>query len=539
MNCIYIAITTIIADPEAKLYKNHQKGAMLANDLRADKGGYSTSENITIIGGIWDSFRETKKDKGTESFRFIHGTNITIKDATICNVPVNSHLITFAGIKDGLIDNCTLYGYTGTVLKEAIQLDIVHNDVVVPSMQAEDILYDDLPCDGITISNCEIYDYPRAIGSHTSVKGVFHKNIVIKNNTLHDLDEAAIKAYDYINLQVIGNTIYNAKVGVFAYTYLSNQQNHYFDPLNTTKKESRPKNYNILIKDNYIHDITKYKSGTTYTYGDAIRAYGISTRPLYGVTITGNKIEEVERFGIYSSGTPNVSITDNSVLKTSDSGIYISNGSKFSTITNNTLTETGSGNTESGAIGISICNDVDISNNTITKSGNNGITLLKESISCDITDNTITSPGANGIYLSNQSNENYITNNLIKYYKTNGIYMENINSVKISDNSIYATTGNKSKDGICIIGTGSKKSSFTIDNNYIKDTSGYGIYLINAPGTLIHFNTIIHNVKFGIYLDKGSNNSKICYNTVNSTSGNGGIEVTESKKVLSYSNYGK
>ena len=106
--------TTIKADPNAKLNKNHQKGSIITNDLSKDKGGYTTSENITIIGGIWDSANISRLNSGTESFRFIHATNITIKDATICNVPQGSHLITFAGVKDSLIDNCTLYGYVGT-----------------------------------------------------------------------------------------------------------------------------------------------------------------------------------------------------------------------------------------------------------------------------------------------------------------------------------------------------------------------------------------------------------------------------------------
>ncbi len=184
----------------------------------------------------------------SESFRFIHASDITIQNATICNVPEGSKLILFAGVRNSIVDGCTLYGYQGSTPKEAIQLDIVHDDVLVPSMQMNEIHYDDLPCDGITITNNEVYDYPRAIGSHTSIKGVFHKNITISNNNFHDITEAAIKAYHYVNVLISNNIITNASAGVIVYTYINDSGIHYMNPLPGTIQEGLPENYHISIE---------------------------------------------------------------------------------------------------------------------------------------------------------------------------------------------------------------------------------------------------------------------------------------------------
>ncbi|MDF2800975.1 MAG: Parallel beta-helix repeat [Anaerocolumna sp.] len=358
--------TSIQADKNAKLLKNHQRGAMIANDLSNDKGGYATTENITISGGIWDSSRIAELNKGTESLRFIHTTNVTIKNATICNVPDGSHMITLAGVANGTIKNCTLYGYNGSMLKEAIQLDIVHDNVIVPSMQEKYLTYDDLACDNILITGCNIYNYSRAIGSHTSVKGVFHKNITIQNNMLHELQDTAIKAYNYINLKVSDNTIYNASMGILVYTYIKNEGKHYLDALETTNQVSLPKDYNITIKNNIIYNIAEANSSKTATWGDAIRTIGVSSRPLSGVTIFNNTIKNVKRYGIFLEGTTTSNISRNDISDTTNSGIYLISGSHNAKIAYNTLQKIGLLNQNSGGIGLNESKKATIINNTLT-----------------------------------------------------------------------------------------------------------------------------------------------------------------------------
>lgn len=504
--------TTIVADPNARMLKNHLKGGILANDLTHDKGGYNTSDNITVIGGIWDSSKIQNLGKGTEGFRFIHASNITIKDATICNVPGGSHLITFGGVKNALVDNCTLYGYAGNTLKEAIQIDIVHNNTILPSMQSKILVYDDLPCDGISITNCDIYDYPRAIGSHTSVKGVFHKNIVISGNQLHDLSEAAVKAFNYVNLEISSNTIKNTGLGILAYTYISNQ--YYLDALTATKQEPLPDNYNIVIKNNHIQDIREYQSSSGPLWGDGIRTIGNTERPLTGVTIANNTIRNTARYGMFLEGSVNLNIAGNTITETKKNGIYLISGSNSALITENILTKTGAIGTTEGGIGLAASSQAAITNNSISAPGKSGIFLYNQSILCAVTDNTISSPGDSGIALYHQSNDATITGNKITGYKRYGIYAYQLGSGTINENTIKGFATAENDDGIHITGDNSSVNGFTLKKNNIRLNNRNGIYISNAPGSYLGGNVIADTANYGIYMGADSNGSIICYNRI-------------------------
>ncbi len=429
--------TTILADDEAKLLKSHEKGAIITNDLTNDKGGYLTASNITIKGGIWDS---SKISKGSESFRFIHASNITIQDATICNVPEGSKLILFAGVKNGKVDGCTLFGYNGTTPKEAIQLDIVHDDVVVSSMQSELIHYDDLACDGIIITNNEIYNYPRAIGSHTSVKGVFHKNITISGNNFHDIDEVAIKAYNYVNVMISNNTITNASAGVLVYTSISNDKEHYLDALPGTKKESLPEDYNITIEGNIIKNIHQYGSGKSVMWGDGIRIMGSKERPMSGVLVKKNNIADTKRMGIYHSDAPEGYIGSNIITRTDNHGIYVDN-SYHTKVYYNKLYSPGKAGSSYGGIGISASSKSVVYKNLVKNAAKSGIYLYNKSISCSISTNKIIGSSDNGIAVnlnSDYANISYnnITGKMNSTLNNRGIFVYGANNATISCNTI-------------------------------------------------------------------------------------------------------
>lgn len=432
--------TTIIADAGAKLLKNHERGALLANDLSNDNGGYTTTQNITINGGVWDSARVADAPKGTESFRFIHATNITIINATISNVPEGSHLITFAGVKNSKVDHCTLFGYNGTRQKEAIQIDIVHDDIVVPSMQAEFIHYDDLACDGITITNNEIYKYPRAIGSHTSVKGVFHKNITISQNNLHDIDEAAIKAYNYVNAVISNNTINNASVGVLVYTYINNDTEHYLEPLPGTITESLPEKYNITIEGNIIKNIHQYNTGTSLIWGVGIRIMGSQERPLAGVSVKKNNISVISTIGIFITNTPESYTGSNTITRTGQHGIYIDK-SYHSKVYYNKLYAPGKTGSAYGGIGISASDKSVVYNNTVKNAAKNGIFLYNKSTYCSISTNTVIGSADNGISVNLNSDYakisyNNITGKPDSTLNNRGIFVYGANYATVSYNTI-------------------------------------------------------------------------------------------------------
>ncbi len=380
--------TTIVASAGAKLMKNHQRGALLANDMSKDNGGYTTSENITIDGGIWDSSKIAGYNKGTESFRFIHAANITIKNAIIRNVPDKSHLITLAGVKNGTIESCTLYGYNGTTLKEAIQLDIVHDSIIVPSMQAGLIVYDDLPCNTITIRNNEIYNYPRGIGSHTSVQGVFHTNITIEDNKLHDLMEAGIKAYNYVNASIKNNTIERAAVGVLVYTIFSNEATNYLPALPSTKKQPLPKNYYIVIEGNTIKNMRQSLSGSTLSWGDGIRIIGSKSRPLSKVSIKKNHIMKTARYGIFIEYSPACYVGSNYITDTYRYSICIDH-SDSGNLYWNQISKAGAKGSYYGGVGVSNTKNLKIYMNTIKVTAKNGLYLHSTTKNCSITWNKI------------------------------------------------------------------------------------------------------------------------------------------------------
>lgn len=429
--------TTIIADEGAIFLKQHDRGSIITNDLSNDQGGYTTASNIAIIGGIWDSY---KISKGTESFRFIHANQITIKNTTICNVPEGSKLILFAGVKNATVEGCTLYGYNGTTVKEAIQLDIVHDEIMVPSMQVEQLHYDDLACDGINIHNNEIYDYPRAIGSHTSIQGVYHKNITITNNNIHDIDEAAIKAYNYVNVSIKDNTISNASAGVLVYTYINNEKNHYLKPLPATIPESLPQNYGVVIEGNKINKIHQFGTGETINWGDGIRVMGSKERPLTGVSIKRNNIADMKRMGIYLSDAPESYLGSNIITRTDNHGIYVDQ-SYHSKVYYNKVYWPGKVGSSCGAIGISASNKSIVYKNLTKYAAKNGIFLYNSSTGCSISTNTVIGSSDNGIAVNLSSHYAKISYNKITGKKNSmlsnrGIFVYGANYASIKYNVI-------------------------------------------------------------------------------------------------------
>lgn len=352
--------TTIEADAKAVFKKqdNHNGkesyGPIIENKLLDDRGGYGNCHDIAIIGGVWDSIEVMDNSVGTESFRFIHCDKVTVKNAVLCNVPEGSHLIVLAGTSNALIDNCEFYGYGSSAPKdhkEAIQLDIVHDSVIVPTMQEELVKWDDLPCKNITISNCNFHDFSRAIGSHTAIKGVLHDNVVIKGNVIKNMSDTAIKLFNYKNTTVENNSITNCIEGILVYTDMQGlSSKEYMNPL-SGNVATLPADYNIVISNNVIRNMKM----TGDNWGDAVRIMGSSKLPMMGVTVSNNTIEDMERYGIYASESSDVIMLANTVKNVARVGLYATTNCKNVTISRNRVQNCGGygiflGNTVGGTI---------------------------------------------------------------------------------------------------------------------------------------------------------------------------------------------
>lgn len=484
--------TTIQAASDAKLIKQSGYGAMIEAKILNDNGGYNANHNITIDGGIWDSTPTMNNTEGTETFRFIHSNNITVTNATLCNVPNGSHLIVFAGVQNSTISNCKFYGYQNwqkaRTPKEAVQLDNVHSIKEVPTNQGDKVKWDDVACDGITIKDCEFYNYSRGIGSHTAVAGKLHRNVTIANNNFHDLSDSAIRLYNYADTVVSGNTINNVVEGILAYTYMADaEKDSYFKPLNG-KIDVLPADYNITIKSNTIKNV----KDASNTWGDGIRVIGKADgkgRELAGVDIIGNTISTTSRYGIFATIAPKLTISGtNKITATSSNGILLEKGCDNSSIQKNSISSVkGSG------IAVYASTKVSILNNTVSSTAD-AIYLL-DAISCFVgkstaTGNILTSSAGNGISLSvypeggkTGCTSTQVAGNIVKSAKQNGVNAYNSKKIKVDGNTITKA----GKDGINLNG-GCSSSSIT--NNVITTAAGNGISVTSGTKGIIQKNTI-------------------------------------------------
>ena len=545
--------TTIQADAKAYLLKQSRYGAMLETKLVNDQGGYYNNYNITVDGGVWDSSALPARGGGTESFRFLHSSNITIKNADICNVPEGSHLITFAGVQNALVTNCNFYGYGDDgdeepSPKEAIQLDTMHSSVQVPvgKENRDEVKWDDLPCDKITVTGCKFYEYSRGIGSHTAVAGVLHSNIRIIGNEFWDLSDSAIRLYNYKDVVVTDNVIHDAVEGILVYTYMASAEKSYFQPLDGVI-DPLPANYNITIARNKNSDMKLLKG----VWGDGIRVIGSALRPLTGVMVQGNVVTRTERYGIFATAAPGILVNANTVTDAAKHGILLEENCQNAAAYVNTVSRTGA-----SGIAVYYSNSVRIYSNTVSDAGENGIYLIC-SRQCRIgtglsTGNTINNPAKRGIYLTTSEDRqegctdasvvynkisNAGTDGIGTYYsqratikgntvtaKGNGIKLEEFSRYAvISGNQILKYAGSAEGYGILLDQSGGSKSrKVTVTGNTItgsgKGTAWDGIRLTYSSYVTVTKNSITEPTGSGILLNNSKNcvigNSKTSYNTI-------------------------
>ena len=547
--------TTIKADPNAHFIRKNEEGAMIETKLTKGANGYNGTGyngnyNITIDGGIWDSEEWMKKDQGQETFRFIHSQNITVKNATLCNVPEGSHLIVLAGVKDVTITNCKFYGYGDNgdneiTPKEAVQLDTAHSVQEVPTGQTNDIVWDDLPCDNIKITNCTFKDFSRGIGSHTAVNGRFHTNVRIENNTFTRLSDSAIRLYNYKDTVVTKNKIDGTEEGILAYTYMEEAEKDSFFQPNNKKVGTLPTNYKITISNNEIKNI----KDTDNVWGDAIRVIGKKGRRLNGVTISGNKITTASRYGIFAT-TAKVKINGNTITSSSSHGILLEEECNDSEIYSNNITKS-----KEGGIAAYDSDRVTIHSNKVS-AAKDGIYLL-DSEKCIVgkdskTKNTVTSSKENGITLSTAGKKGAtgctgtkVQYNTITSAKRNGIFVYKTKNAVVNKNTV---TKADAESGILIT---TSSTSANVSNNTIKSAGENGISItLSSKYAQVTGNKILkygvknrNGKRYGIMVFKSSGSSKkntqLLKNEITGTGKSkkkNGIQISESSYVTASGN---
>ena len=506
--------TTIKADANAHFIKQKANGAMLEAKLVNDKGGYGNCHDIVIDGGIWDSKPIQGNPEGTESFRFIHCKNVTVKNLTVCNVPEGSHLIVFAGTSDILVDNCTFYGYgvknsSAQVAKEAIQLDIAHDVTIVPTFQ--EVAWDDLPCRNVTITNCDFHDYSRAFGSHTAIKGIYHDNVVFRDNRIMSMSDTAVKLFNYTNAVVSGNTIDGCIEGILVYTDMEELTDEaYLTPLQA--QECRmAEDYKISIEGNTIRNVKTSES----TWGDGIRVIGSSSLPICGVAISGNSISDIARYGIFATAAPFLTVKENTIQNTGEHAVLISKNSTDASVTGNIIRAT-----KKSGIAIYTASDrALVYGNEISEPMEAGIYLYDNVCNCVVgldteNFNTITEPGTAGVYITGTCSGNSVSNNRIDSPAKTGIWVYKSKKNTIADNTILSPAEN----GIHVTET---STSTVIRGNSIQKAGKCGIWVSSSQSCKISGNKITSPKEEGINLNTKSKKAVVEKNTVSSSGGHG------------------
>lgn len=509
---------TTINAKGAVITETSSNGSLLASATARNYGdasykkGYKKTENITIKGGKWDGSK-----KAGQVIRFVHSSNVMLDGLTVVNCTNRGHLISLEGVNTATVQNCTLKGHSGMRdVKEAIHLDIVHNETTTPDLESGE--YDDLPDRNITITENKITDAPNAIGSHGAVNGVYHQDITISKNTISNIRSIPIKIYNYKNVTVKGNTISNSVNGIKVYTYAKSsgdkddKDGEYFKPNKGTKTESLPKgnDYKITVSGNKLTNITG---------GPAIQTQGSDSRPMNKIKIEGNTINKTASKGIWLlTYCTNTSVKDNRISNTKSSGVDARSDCNGSVIELNTISAAG----ESGIAVMTGISKVSVNNNNIKNSKGHGIWIYKKATSVTVFGNTINGATQNGIYVSASSNKANIKNNNIKgTIKQNGIYVHKSTSVSVTENNI----GTVGKNGI-YVDTGSNSSK--VVENIVGDCKGQGILIYKSNGVTLNKNTIAKSAGNGIQISASQKPSVVSGNIIKK-SGKNGIHIYKSK----------
>lgn len=302
---------TIIADG-ATVTRSGTINNMLRNYADGSTGGVNAAENITIIGGLWDS---TSGTGDCTVMGFGHAKDILIERVEIRNAN-NWHHIELNACEYVTVRGCRFRGgqsvaYTGN---EAIQIDAALDSSKFPWFGP----YDDTSCQHILIDGNYFYQCGAGVGTHSEATLGNHIDIAIINNFFDGLYYYAIVGLSWSGVRVINNRIQSAGGGV-----LFSQ--------NTIRN-----NVDILIADNTIYAIGL---GTHPANGRGIHLSGNSSyrcqhfricnnfvknvagSATHGITVdygefgtvAGNGIDYVNRSGIFLFGSCNgVSVTGNS-----------------------------------------------------------------------------------------------------------------------------------------------------------------------------------------------------------------------------------
>ncbi|MCY9166008.1 right-handed parallel beta-helix repeat-containing protein [Bacillus atrophaeus] len=332
--------------------------------------GYDGNGNIIIDGGTWDC-RGLHIQRGTNAFSFGHGRNIFVKNVVIKDVR-SYHGIEFnACERYGCIDSDFLgfFDPDGTrTFSEAIQMDLAQRPGVFGAFGK----YDFTVCRDGKVTGCYFgasgtpgtQAWPRGVGSHSSTIGYWHENISVKDNTFEGTTGWAIRAYNWNDSSIVGNTLrkchYGITVSAIDPTNEGHTKNDKFEQLSKSQDFR-----DIMIQGNKIYDTVENEA--IYVRG-FINNEGI----VRNIVVSGNTINGVggsNQAGIRLDAVRNGVVAGNMILDTSGDGVRLNDCIGISVSGTNQISFVG----RDAIAAFGNCSDLMISNNIIRRPERYGI----------------------------------------------------------------------------------------------------------------------------------------------------------------------
>lgn len=220
----YTGFDSTVLAPSLSLF---QFVAPSLSTTTATVGGYNGSHNISFIG------------QGTVTFNLLfytncngivmgHNKDILIQGINFINYK-GHHFIELDASQNVTIQGCSFAGssFTGSSddYKEAINIDIP--DKNTGGFNVNWTTYDRTANNNIVIQNNTFFNVLRAIGTHKysvafdNVTQIYHTNVQILNNTITNTQSQAIRAINWKDCIIKGNTIKNVSNGTKAAVLMS------------------------------------------------------------------------------------------------------------------------------------------------------------------------------------------------------------------------------------------------------------------------------------------------------------------------------
>ncbi|SDB06382.1 parallel beta-helix repeat (two copies) [Eubacterium oxidoreducens] len=513
-----------------------KKGKASAGLVRCGLGneasptGYSSVENILIDGGCFDGniaeFDENYLINNGISdsllyfslFRISHAQNIILRNVEL-NGDTNGHHLEICSSKGISVYGCSFKNYTGSKVKEAIQIEVANSDDNASSCEA----FDDTICQNILIYKNTFSNLAKGIGNHFVVYGIYNKGIEIKDNTFSDIANAAVNPIGSINVAIENNTMKNVGRGV-SYTALASSIKTANDP----SKAKIVSSVNLVIRNNTI-TVSNSKS-VSYNYNYAIYISGSDyqgkTYALSAVTIMGNTIHSYDA-GIYLKSVSNSSVTNNKITESKKNsannsianGIVIKSASS-NTVSGNTIGSSSGYKIEGCGIYIQDCKSHTVSNNKIYKTKTHGIYIAGDS-NVNLLKDYVSGASGQGLKVMDGATVS-VTGGSYTNCKKNGVYLSkstlSMKQVKVCNNS---------SNGICV----EEKSVLNIQNSKINANGNHGVGVYHDSQVKFSKNTISKNKENGISVVGATVN---IYNNKLENNKANGISISEatSKSVI-------